>query len=245
MAASKGFIDLHLHALAHVDDGVKTVEAGLEMVKGLSELGFSELVTTPHRDFRRWYYTDDALRESFSALREAIRRSGVHIRLGLGAEYTYGGQFHDEITNGTARTIDGGRYVLLELPEKHMPHTIPTALFQVGLKGYYPILAHPERCRPFQDNVDALANLASGRALVQVSFRSLAGTFGRTIKKTAWRLVEEEVADLVATDCHSPRELRKVVAPVLAELQNRLPPYRVDHLLCDFPRTLIPAREQL
>ena len=49
--------------------------------------------------------------------------------------------------------------------------------------------------------MDALAGLASGRALVQVSFRSLAGTFGRTIKKTAWRLVEEEIADLVATDC--------------------------------------------
>ena len=244
MAASQGFIDLHLHALAHVDDGVKTIDAGLEMVKGLADLGFSELVTTPHRDFRRWHYSDAALNEAFTALQTAITEHMVPIRLGLGAEYTYGGQFHDEVTNGTARTIDGGRYILLELPEKHMPHTIPTALFQVGLKGYYPILAHPERCRPFHDDVDALARLASGRALVQVSFRSLAGTFGRTIKRTAWKLVEENIADLVATDCHSPRELRKVVAPVLKELKKRLPPYRFEHLLCEFPRTLIPAREE-
>ena len=48
---------------------------------------------------------------------------------------------------------------------------------------------------PFQDDPEALERLATGRALVQVSFRSLAGTFGRTIKKTAWRLVEEDIAD--------------------------------------------------
>ena len=240
MAHSQGYIDLHLHALPGVDDGVRSVHDGLAMVEGLSDLGFSELVTTPHRDFQRWRYTDEALLSSYQSMREAIEKKELPVRLGLGAEYTYGSQLHDEIQAGEARTIDGGCYVLLELPERHLPHTIPTALFQIGLKGYYPILAHPERCRPFQDDVDALAKLAAGRALVQVSFRSLAGTFGRTIKKTAWRLVEDELADVVATDCHSPKELKKVVAPVLKALNKRLPAHRVDYLLKEFPRTLLP-----
>ena len=120
-----------------------------------------------------------------------------------------------------------------------MPNTMPSALFQVGLKGYYPILAHPERCRVFHNDVEALANLAAGRALIQVSFRSLAGTFGRTIKKTSWRLVEDGIADLVATDIHSPRELKKVVRPVLRDLGKRLSPSRLSELLSDFPRSLL------
>ena len=62
---------------------------------------------------------------------EAIEKKELSVQLGLGAEYTYGSQLHDEIQAGEARTIDGGKYVLLELPERHLPHTIPTALFQL------------------------------------------------------------------------------------------------------------------
>ena len=241
-SSSDGFIDLHLHALPRIDDGVKSVTDAVQMIRGLSDLGFTELVTTPHRDFQRWRYSELELQEAYESVQTAVLNANIPIRLGLGAEYTYGEQFHKEITDGVAKTIDSGRYILVELPEKHMPHSISSALFQVGLAGYYPILAHPERCRPFQDNVDALSNIASGRALVQVSFRSLAGTFGRTIKKTSWRLVEEGVADLVATDCHSPRELRKVVEPVLKQLHKRLNSHHFRNLLCDFPRTLIPTK---
>ena len=239
MASTDNLVDLHLHILPDVDDGVKSLEASVETVRGLYELGFSELVTTPHRDFQRWRYTEEALQKSFKMVRGALIAEGLPVRLGLGAEYTYGEQFHDEVTKGVARTIMGGRYVLLELPEEYMPNTMPAALFQVGLKGYYPILAHPERCQVFHNDVDALANLAAGRALIQVSFRSLAGTFGRTIKKTSWRLVEEGIADLVATDIHSPRELKKVVKPVLRELQKRLSSGRLSELLSDFPRSLL------
>ncbi len=112
-------------------------------------------------------------------------------------------------------------------------------LFNIGTMGYYPVLAHPERCKPFQNSPEALERLASGRALIQVSFRSLAGTFGRTIKKTAWRLIEDGIADLTATDCHHPNELRKVVEPVLNELCRRLSEERINGLMSTFPRSLI------
>ena len=136
MATSHGFVDLHLHALAHIDDGVKSIAAGVEMVKGLSELGFSELVTTPHRDFRRWHYTDTALNDAFMSLQAAIVDHQI-VRLGLGAGM-YGGRFHDEVTSGTARTIDGGRCILPEYPKTYA--TLFPLPFSGGLKGYYPYL---------------------------------------------------------------------------------------------------------
>ena len=170
---------------------------------------------------------------------QALRDARIHIDLQLGCEYTYGEQFHGEISEQTARTIGNSNYVLLELPERTMPHAVPQALFQVSLAGYYPILAHPERCRPFQSNGEALSQLANGRALIQVSFRSLAGTFGRSIRKTAWRLVEEGTADLVATDCHSPREIKKIVTPVMKSLKNTLEPSHLDSLMGHYPRSMI------
>lgn len=238
----RGFVDLHLHALPGLDDGVRSVSDSLEMLTGLADFGYTTLVTTPHRDFRRWSYSDESLEQSFLSVKTAVAEAGLPIEFGLGCEYTYGEQFHSEINAGTARTIAGTDLVLLELPEKHMPHAIPQALFKVGMAGYYPILAHPERCVPFQSNWEDLAQLASGRALVQVSFRSLAGTFGRSIRKTAWRLVTEGVADLVATDCHSPRELKKVVAPVLKALEKTLDPSDLDRLMRTFPSSLLEGK---
>jgi protein-tyrosine phosphatase len=126
-------------------------------------------------------------------------------------------------------TLAHTRYVLLELPEAFMPATMPTVLFEAGAAGYYPILAHPERCEPFHDDVPRLEALAAGRALIQVSFRSLAGTFGRTIKRTAWTLVEEG------------RELPKIVGPVLEELHRRVSTPKLARLLSGTPNRLLTA----
>ncbi len=235
----RGYYDLHLHVLPGVDDGARTVEAGVEMLRGLHDLGYRHFVATPHCDDQRWPNDQATLVEAHRRLLEAIDGCGLEVEVLLGAEYTYGPRFHAHVTEKRAMTLASSRYLLVELPEAFMPATMPQTLFDVGGHGYYPVLAHPERCKPFHDDVSRLADLANGRALVQVSFRSLAGTFGRTIKKTAWRLVTDEIADLVATDCHDPRELRKVVRPVLLALQSRLDPDHLDRLMHRFPARMI------
>ena len=42
------YVDLHCHWVAAIDDGVKTVEGGIELLSGLRSLGFSHVVATPH-----------------------------------------------------------------------------------------------------------------------------------------------------------------------------------------------------
>jgi protein-tyrosine phosphatase len=234
-----GFIDLHLHVLPGIDDGSRSIEASVEMMRGLQALGYSHLVATPHADDQRHTYGVERIERLHGETARAATAAGVGLTLGYGAEYAYGPRFHDDLQRRAMITLAGTRYVLLELPEAFMPATMPSVLFEVGRAGYYPILAHPERCAPFHDDVARLEALASGRALIQVSFRSLAGTFGRTIKRTAWTLVEQGYADLVATDCHSPRELGKIVRPVLEELRERLPAPKLARLLTGTPNRLL------
>lgn len=230
-----GYHDLHLHVLPGIDDGARDMRASVEMMRGLADLGFTRLVATPHYDAERHTYGVDRI----SALREQVQAAasdaGIDIEVLFGAEYAYGERFHEDVTSRTAITLGGSRYILLELPEAFMPATMADTLFQVGAAGYYPVLAHPERCEPFHDDLDRLQRLASGRALIQVSFRSLAGTFGRAIKRTAWSLVTQDIADLVATDCHSPRELKKIVKPVMKLLDRRLTPDHRDRLMRRLP----------
>ncbi len=237
--AERGYCDLHLHAVPNIDDGARSMEAALDMLKGLYDLGYRHFVVTPHADDNRFTYGLDVIRMRFQQLQEAVAASGLPIDLACGAEYTYGERLRADIASKTVFTLAESRYVLMELPEAFIPATMPSTLYGFARHDVYPVLAHPERCRPFQDDPEALERLASGRALVQVSFRSLAGTFGRTIKKTAWRLVEGDIADLVATDCHSPRELRKVVQPVIKALNKRLEPGHLERLMVSFPRRLV------
>lgn len=232
-----GFVDLHLHILPGLDDGARDLVASLAMLQGLAALGFAHLCATPHADDQRHTYDGARIAAERDAL--AAAAGDLPIRLDYGAEYAYGPRFHAGVAGRSLITLAGTRYVLLELPETFMPASMPQTLFEVGAAGYYPVIAHPERCRSFHDDVPRLEQLAAGRALIQVSFRSLAGTFGRTIKKTAWRLVSEGIADLVATDCHSPRELTKIVAPVLKALHKRLDPDHLDRLMRRFPERML------
>ena len=237
--SSVGYHDLHLHIVPEIDDGARDLTASLEILRGLHDLGYTHFVATPHADDHRFTYGRDRIEDGFAALMDAVTKAGLPIELRCGAEYTYGQRFHDDVQARRAMTLGGTRYVLLELPEAFIPATMPDNLFAVGAAGYYPVLAHPERCAPFQDDPQRLSRLAAGRALVQVSFRSLAGTFGRTIKRTAWALITEGIADLVATDCHSPRELKKVVRPVLKALQKRLDPSTFDQLMRVYPQRML------
>lgn len=233
------FHDLHLHVLPGLDDGARDMNAAIEILQGLTAVGFTRVVATPHVDDRRYTYGKariDAVRDEVDA---ALAENDVQIGLDTGGEYAYGSRFHSDLQDRRLITLAGSRYVLLELPEQFIPASMPSILFSVGAAGYYTVLAHPERCRPFQKDTAALELLAGGRAMVQVSFRSLAGTFGRTVKRAAWTLVGDGIADLVATDCHHPRELAKIVRPVLAELRSRLPPKHLDRLLTRTPARML------
>jgi protein-tyrosine phosphatase len=44
----RGFIDLHCHWVADIDDGVRAPAAGVALLRGLHELGFSVVMATPH-----------------------------------------------------------------------------------------------------------------------------------------------------------------------------------------------------
>ncbi len=239
MSAEPGYHDLHLHVLPGIDDGARSFEASVEILRGLANVGYTHVVATPHYDDHRHVYGRDRIAALRDQVQAAVDAAGVAISVGFGAEYAYCDRFHHDVSNRCAVTVGGSRYILLELPEDYVPASMADTLFRVGASGYYPVIAHPERCRPFHGDVEALEALVTGRALVQVSFRSLAGTFGRTIKKTAWTLLTEGIADLVATDCHSPRELKKIVRPVVAALEKRLDPDHLDRLMRRFPQQMM------
>ena len=41
-------VDIHSHLIPAVDDGAKSLEDSIVLIRGLKDLGFRKLITTPH-----------------------------------------------------------------------------------------------------------------------------------------------------------------------------------------------------
>ena len=70
-----GFIDLHCHWVADIDDGVRAPAAGVALLRGLQEIGFSVVIATPH--MRPGMFDNDraSLSRAFDAMRVPLEQA--------------------------------------------------------------------------------------------------------------------------------------------------------------------------
>ncbi len=79
--------DVHSHVVPGVDDGAPDMEAALEMVRGMHDLGYSGMVVTPHIMSDLYPNRRKTLEPSFEALQLAVKAEGIEMQLRLAAEY--------------------------------------------------------------------------------------------------------------------------------------------------------------
>jgi protein-tyrosine phosphatase len=77
-------IDIHTHILPFLDDGVKTLEEALKALKGLSELGFTEVVSTTHFYPGRYTPSAEAVATDFKELQGKLKDDKIPIEIFLG-----------------------------------------------------------------------------------------------------------------------------------------------------------------
>ncbi|MFN2468049.1 MAG: tyrosine-protein phosphatase [Gaiellaceae bacterium] len=202
-------IDLHSHVLHGLDDGARNLDESIEMARAAFADGIEVLAATPH--VRDDYPTSPGEMEAaVSELRSALEQAGVPLDVRGGAEVAIdhlGRLEPDEVR----RFGLGGNpaYLLIECPYYGWPLDLPDRLFRLRLAGVTPVFAHPERNAEVQADPRRLAPLVESGTLVQVTAASLDGRLGRAARETGLRLVELELAHLLASDAHHP-ELRSI-----------------------------------
>jgi tyrosine-protein phosphatase YwqE len=96
------------------------------------------------------------------------------------------------------------------------PINLYEILFQIQLKGYKPILAHPERYNSYHNNFEEFFKLKRAGCLFQLNLLSLTEQYGKGVQKTAEKLLKENLYDFVGTDTHHQMHLellRKIATP--------------------------------
>ena len=202
-------IDLHSHVLPGLDDGARDLEESVAMARAAAADGTTVLAATPH--VRDDYPTPaDAMERALAELRSRLDLEGIALRVVSGGELAldYLAKLgKDELQRfGLAGNPD---YLLLEFPYHGWPLDLADRVFRLRAGGITPVLAHPERNQDVQAHPERLDPLVRSGALVQLTAASIDGRLGRASQSCAVRLLEIELAHLIASDAHSP-EVRSI-----------------------------------
>src|SRR6185369_8324151 len=114
-------LDCHTHVLPGLDDGAVDIEAGVALCRRLGEQGVTTIVATPHWCSPRFAVVDDAIARAWTELNRRIAVDFPDVRLVLGAEHHCSGLQDPTSFVATLHPFGGGRCVLIELPDDHLP----------------------------------------------------------------------------------------------------------------------------
>lgn len=197
-------VDLHSHILPGLDDGALDISEALEMARAMADDGVYVVAGTPH--VRADYpTTPSAMTEALARLRAAVALSGIDIDVRGGGEISLD-QLDRLDENVVAQFGLGGnpRLLLIEYPYYGRPLTLARECAKLRLRGIVPIVAHPERNTAVQERPADLEGIVRAGAFVQLTAASVDGRHGRAAAESARRLLEFELAHLVASDAHAP-----------------------------------------
>jgi tyrosine-protein phosphatase YwqE len=196
--------DIHSHLIPDIDDGVKTLEESISIIKNLKELGYQKLITTPHIMSHRFPNTKETILSGLEKVKIELKKQNIDIIIEAAAEYYYDEYFIELIRKKDLLTF-GDNHILFELSYTANPFGLEQVVYELLNYGYKPILAHPERYTYYSQSLEKYHNLKDLGLLFQINLNSLNKFYGKNPKIAAEYLVENSLVDFVGSDIHSMR----------------------------------------
>ena len=214
-------IDLHAHILPGIDDGAKDLEMALEMARIAAADGITLLACTPHVNAPIHSNTAQSIAQATATLQNHLASHGIGLELLVGADIHLTANLLQLLQDGTAPTLAGTGYFLLEPSHDVMPPHIDRFCASVIEHGYTPILTHPERLAWINQHYDVICKLDSLGLVMQLTAGSVTGRFGRTAQYWADRMLAEGRVDLIASDAHDAKHRPPVLSKSREAIEHR------------------------
>ncbi|MFI5134755.1 MAG: tyrosine-protein phosphatase [Chitinophagales bacterium] len=203
-------VDLHSHLLPALDDGVQSEEEALNLIRGLTELGYKKFINTPHIYRVNYNNSSATIMPALNKLQQTIKATRLQVTVEAAAEYFFDEYFFHQIEARQLLTF-GDQFVLFELPFSVFPSMLEEIIFKINLSGYKPVLAHPERYIYFQDvKLRELMKLKNAGVFFQLNIMSLNEQYGSRAKAVARRLIEKQMIEFAGSDIHRQVQLHSL-----------------------------------
>ncbi len=195
--------DIHSHLLFNIDDGSKSINESVEILRKMKSIGYDNVILTPH------YIRDSKYNSSkknniklMKELKRALVENNIEINLYLGNEIYIDDNIDVLLKNNEVSSLNDTNYLLIELPISGEYSGYEEIFKDLMDKGFQVILAHPERYLSFQKDFSRIYELENLGVLFQSNLLSILGGYGRSAKKLMKRLLKEKKISFLATDIH-------------------------------------------
>lgn len=218
MAIDFTFADMHSHIIAGVDDGSRSLEMSLEMLRIASDEGIRRIILTPHNKIYLKSASPEGIIRRTDALQEECIKNNIDIKLYPGSELYYDQSLSDRLEKGQALSMAGTDHILIEFAPDSEYSYIAEAVRRLSYDGWKIILAHCERyiCL-YQKELIRVDDLLSKGVMLQVNAGDvLLGPFSKMGRFTR-RLLSERKISFVGTDAHRDEGER---APYIRDCVN-------------------------
>ncbi len=198
--------DLHCHILPGVDDGAADLGVSLRMLEAARAVGVTSMVCTPHA--RSPYFDYERMLEAFDKFRVAASVAAPEVHVAMGFEVAHRKLVHLGIEEWAPRLCFAETpEFLLELDPGCTAvdfREYDRTIYMLQGMGYTVIIAHPERYRAIQKDIQIARDLVDSGCKLQASADFIAGgRFGRE-KRPARKMFEEGLYSYIASDAHVP-----------------------------------------
>ena len=199
--------DMHSHLLPGIDDGAPDVATSIELINGLTQLGFKKLITTPHIMQDMYPNTRDNILRQCEIVKERLELEGIDVGIGAAAEYFLDDNLKRLLAEREPLLTIGDNLVLVEFSMASEPIAFKELLFEMQMQNYQPVIAHPERYVYHERNKEFFEDLKIAGYLFQLNIMSLAGAYGKSVNELARYFIKHQYYELAGTDLHNPHQL--------------------------------------
>ena len=194
-------VDIHSHILPGIDDGSKSLEMSVEMLRVAATSGTTDIVASPHSNLE-FRFEPDVITEKIEELSEA---SGNIVRIHRGCDFhLHFDNIQDALSYPTKYAINNKNYLLVEFSDLLIAKTTDDIFYRLMSVGLIPIITHPERNALLQQRLEQLRAWVNQGAMIQVTALSLTGRWGKRTKRFADELMRQRLVHFVASDAHDP-----------------------------------------
>jgi protein-tyrosine phosphatase len=237
----RGFVDLHSHWVAGIDDGAASPSDGIAMLQALRAAGFDRVIATPH--MRNGMFDNDraALEAAYERMQPSLSAASGLPEVALSSEHYFDDIVYRRLLAGEGLPYPGGRAVLLEFYGVDFAPVVVERLFDLRRRNLLPVIAHPERYRYLWGNPEALERLVDSGVAALLDVAALVGKYGREPQRAAEDLLERGLYHAACSDAHRTADVAEVVRGIerVGALYGR---EEVDLLLREGPNLILEGK---
>ena len=204
---TNSFVDIHSHLLPGIDDGAKDIDTSIALILKMASYGIKNFITTPHVLGNVYPNSTAVIKEKLTVVQKELEKREIKgISIQAAAEYMLDEEFSALLEQKDILVLKDN-YILVEMSYFSAPINLYEVLFKIQLKGYKPVLAHPERYNFYHSDFKSYYKLKQAGCLFQLNLLSLTDQYGKGVQKISKKLLKENLYDFVGTDTHHQNHL--------------------------------------